>query len=251
MKLVSWNVNGIRAVLTKGFLDFFKQEDADIVSLQETKCQPDQVNIETPGYHQYFHSGERKGYSSTAVFTKQEPISYFYDFKDNKDHPLEGRVMTMEYEKFYLVNAYVPNSKEGLTRLDYRLYWEKDLLEHLKELDKKKPVIYCGDLNVAKEEIDLKNPDTNHMNAGFSDQERDAMRNMLANGFVDSFRYLYPDTVKYSWWSYRFNARANNVGWRIDYFIVSDRIKDKIKDAKILNEVEGSDHCPIVLEIDL
>lgn len=251
MKLVSWNVNGIRAVLQKGFVDFFNDIDADIFCVQETKCQPGQVEIDTPNHHQYFHSGERKGYSSTAIFTKVEPINTFYDFENVLDHPKEGRVMTFEFENFYLVNAYVPNSKEGLARIDYRMFWEKDLLEHLKKLDEKKPVIYCGDLNVAKEEIDLKNPDTNHLNAGFSDQERDAMRNLLANGFVDSFRYLYPDTVKYSWWSYRFNARANNTGWRIDYFIVSDRIKDKIKDAQILNDVFGSDHCPVVLDIDI
>ncbi len=251
MKLISWNVNGIRAVLNKGFLDYFNQSDADIFCLQETKCQPDQVSLDLPGYYQYFHSGERKGYSSTAVFTKEQPLSIAYDFDSETEHPKEGRVMTLEFENFYLVNAYVPNSKEGLTRLDYRSVWEADLLKHLKKLDAVKPVVYCGDLNVAKEEIDIKNPATNHNNAGFSDQERQMMRDLLANGFVDSFRYLYPDTVKYSWWSYRFNARANNAGWRIDYFIVSDRLKDKINDSVIRNDIYGSDHCPIELDIDL
>lgn len=251
MKIVSWNVNGIRAVLNKGFMDFFDSINADIVCLQETKCQPGQVDIVTEGYQQYFHSGERKGYSSTAIFTKQKPISISYDIGKEEDHPKEGRVMTFEYEDFYLVNAYVPNSKDGLLRIDYRQFWEDDLLKHLKELDKKKPVIYCGDLNVAHNEIDLKNPDTNHFNAGFSDQERAKMTTLLSNGFIDSFRYLYPERIKYSWWSYRANARENNVGWRIDYFIVSDRIKDKIKDSQILNEVYGSDHCPIVLDIEI
>ncbi len=251
MKLISWNVNGIRACLNKGFMDFFNSEDGDIVSLQETKCQQGQVSLDTPNHYQYFHSGERKGYSSTAVFTKKQPISISYDFESDYDHPKEGRVMTLEYEDFYLVNAYVVNSKEGLARLDYRKIFEEEMLKHLKKLDEKKPVIYCGDLNVAKEEIDLKNPDSNRNNAGFSDDEREMMRTLLANGFIDSFRYLYPDTVKYSWWSYRFNARKNNAGWRIDYFIVSERIANKIKDSKILNEIEGSDHCPIVLEIDL
>ncbi len=251
MKYVSWNVKGIRAVLNKGFLDYFNQSDADIFCLQETKCQPNQVSLDLPGYYQYFHSGERKGYSSTAVFTRKQPISVEYDFESENEHPKEGRVMTLEYENFYLVNAYVPNSKEGLTRLDYRTVWESDLLKHLQKLDAIKPVVYCGDLNVAKEEIDIKNPATNHNNAGFSDQERQMMRDLLANGFTDSFRYLYPDTVKYSWWSYRFNARANNAGWRIDYFIVSDRIKDKINDSIIRNDIYGSVHCPVDLDIDL
>lgn len=251
MKFVTWNVNGIRAVVNKGFLDFFQEIDADIFCVQETKCQPGQIEIETKNHYQYFHSGERKGYSSTAIFTKEKPMSTSFDFADMTNHPKEGRVMTFEYEHFYLVNAYVPNSKDQLARIDYRMQWEDDLLKHLKQLDAKKPVIYCGDLNVAKEEIDLKNPDTNHYNAGFSDQERDKMRTLLANGFVDCFRYLYPDTVKYSWWSYRFNARKNNTGWRIDYFIVSERLKDKIRDCQILNDVYGSDHCPVVLELDI
>ncbi len=251
MKIVSWNVNGLRAVLKKGFLDFVKEIDADIICLQETKAQPHQIDLELEGYYQYYHSAERKGYSSTAIFTKVKPLKEEYDFEDNEDHPAEGRIMTFEYDNFYLVNAYVPNSQDGLARLDYRMLWEDHMLEHLKKLDEKKPVIYCGDLNVAKEEIDLKNPSTNRKNAGFSDEERDKMRRLLANGFTDSFRYLYPDTVKYSWWSYRFNARKNNAGWRIDYFIVSDRIKDKIVDSLILNEVFGSDHCPVVLKIDI
>ncbi len=251
MKLVSWNVNGLRAVLKKGFLDFVKEIDADIICLQETKAQPEQIDIELDGYYQYYHSAQRKGYSSTAIYTKKKPISEKYDFEDNDDHPEEGRIMTFEYDNFYLVNAYVPNSQDGLARLDYRMLWEDHMLEHLKELDKEKPVIYCGDLNVAKEEIDLKNPTTNRKNAGFSDEERDKMRRLLTSGFTDTFRYLYPDTIKYSWWSYRFNARKNNAGWRIDYFIVSDRLKDKIIDSQILNEVYGSDHCPIVLEIDI
>ena len=232
-------------------MDFFNQCDADIFCLQETKCQPHQIEVDMPGYYQCFHSGERKGYSSTAVFTKKEPLNVWYDFDSSYDHPKEGRVITMEFEDFYLVNAYVPNSKEGLARLDYRSIWEDDLLKHLKKLDQDKPVIYCGDLNVAKEEIDIKNPQANHFNAGFSDQEREMMRRLLSQGFTDSFRYLYPDTVKYSWWSYRFNARANNAGWRIDYFVVSDRISNKIVDSEILNEIQGSDHCPIVLNIDI
>jgi exodeoxyribonuclease-3 len=251
MRLVSWNVNGLRAVLQKGFLDFVKEIDADIICLQETKAQPYQIDLELEGYHQYYHSALRKGYSSTAIYTRKKPLKEKYDFEDNYDHPNEGRIMTFEYDNFYLVNAYVPNSQDGLARLDYRMLWEDHMLEHLKKLDEHKPVIYCGDLNVAKEEIDLKNPSTNRKNAGFTDEERDKMRRLLSNGFVDSFRYLYPDTIKYSWWSYRFNARKNNVGWRIDYFIVSERLKEKIIDSKILNEVFGSDHCPVVLEIDI
>ncbi len=251
MKIVSWNVNGLRAVLGKNFLDVFRQLNADIFCLQETKCQPGQVDIDLPGYQQYFHSGERKGYSSTAVFTRIKPLTVSYDFVNNEGHPLEGRIMTLEFDDFYLVNAYVPNSKEQLARLDYRMKWEEDMLDHLNRLNEVKPVIYCGDLNVAHEEIDIKNPAANHFNAGFSDQERERMSILLSNGYVDTFRYLYPDTVKYSWWSYRFNARANNAGWRIDYFIVSDRLKGKVRDSLIHNEIMGSDHCPVELDIDI
>ena len=251
MKLVSWNVNGLRAVLNKGFMDTFSQLDADIFCLQETKCQPDQVSLELPGYFQYFHSAEKKGYSSTAVFTRIQPLSVAYDFLENADHPKEGRIMTLEFEKFYLVNAYVPNSKDGLLRLDYRMHWEEDMLKHLNQLNKNKPIIYCGDLNVAHEEIDIRNPDTNHKSAGFSDEEREKMTILLSNGYTDTFRYLYPDTVRYSWWSYRANARGNNVGWRIDYFIVSDCLKEKIIDSKIHDNIMGSDHCPVELDIDI
>jgi len=251
MKLISWNVNGLRAILSKGFEDIVKYMDADIFALQETKCQPEQVSLNINGYYQYFHSAEKKGYSSTAVFTKNKPITFFYDFKENGTHPLEGRIMTFEFENFFFVNAYVPNSKDELSRLDYRIEWEKDMLNHLISLDKIKPVIYCGDLNVAHNEIDIKNPNTNHFSAGFSDAERERMSILLSNGFTDTFRYLYPNLIKYTWWSYRYNARKNNAGWRIDYFIVSNRIKDKIIDAKIHTDILGSDHCPIELDIDL
>ena len=251
MKLVSWNVNGLRAVLNKGFMDFFNEMDADVVCLQETKMQPGQVELDMPGYHQYFHSGERKGYSSTAVFTKKEPLNIRYDFENELDHPKEGRVMTLEFDDYYLVNAYVPNSKEKLARLDYRMFFEDELRNHLLKLNEKKPVVYCGDLNVAKEEIDLKNPQSNHFNPGFSDEERQKMRDLLASGFVDTFRTLYPAKAEYSWWSYRFNARMKNIGWRIDYFIVSERLMQHVTDSKILGEVMGSDHCPVVLEMNL
>ena len=249
MKIISWNVNGLRAALNKGFMEFVNAQDADIVCLQETKLQPDQISLDLPGYYQYFHSGERKGYSSTAVFTKQKPLNITTDFENTTDHPKEGRVMTLEFEDFYLVNAYVPNSKEKLARLDYRMFFEEELKAHLMKLDQKKPVVYCGDLNVAVEEIDLKNPQSNHFNPGFSDEERQKMRELLSSGFVDTYRRLYPDKVEYSWWSYRFNARAKNIGWRIDYFIVSERLMEKVKDSKILMDVTGSDHCPVVLEI--
>ena len=251
MKLVSWNVNGLRAVLNKGFMDFFNEMDADVVCLQETKMQPGQVELDMPGYHQYFHSGERKGYSSTAVFTKKEPLNIRYDFENELDHPKEGRVMTLEFDDYYLVNAYVPNSKEKLARLDYRMFFEDELRNHLLKLNEKKPVVYCGDLNVAKEEIDLKNPQSNHFNPGFSGEERQKMRDLLASGFVDTFRTLYPEKVEYSWWSYRFNARMKNIGWRIDYFIVSERLMQHVTDSRILGEVMGSDHCPVVLEMNL
>ncbi len=251
MRLVSWNVNGLRACINKGFYDYFKESDADIFCLQETKMQPGQAEIISEGYHQYMNSAVRKGYSGTMVFARQEPLQVTYGL-GMEEHDQEGRVITCEYESFYLVTCYTPNSKEGLARLDYRMQWEDDFLAYLKRLDEKKPVILCGDLNVAKEEIDLKNPKTNRRNAGFSDEERDKMRTLLANGFTDTFRYLYPDLEGvYSWWSYRFNARKNNAGWRIDYFIVSDRLRDKIVDAKIHTDIMGSDHCPVELEIAL
>lgn len=251
MRLVSWNVNGLRACINKGFYDYFKESDADIFCLQETKMQPGQAEIISEGYHQYMNSAVRKGYSGTMVFARQEPLQVTYGL-GMKEHDQEGRVITCEYESFYLVTCYTPNSKEGLARLDYRMQWEDDFLAYLKRLDEKKPVILCGDLNVAKEEIDLKNPKTNRRNAGFSDEEREKMRTLLANGFTDTFRYLYPDLEGvYSWWSYRFNARKNNAGWRIDYFIVSDRLRDKIVDAKIHTDIMGSDHCPVELEIAL
>ena len=251
MRLVSWNVNGLRACINKGFYDYFKESDADIFCLQETKMQPGQAEIISEGYHQYMNSAVRKGYSGTMVFARKEPLQVTYGL-GMEEHDQEGRVITCEYESFYLVTCYTPNSKEGLARLDYRMQWEDDFLAYLKRLDEKKPVILCGDLNVAKEEIDLKNPKTNRRNAGFSDEERDKMRTLLANGFTDTFRYLYPDLEGvYSWWSYRFNARKNNAGWRIDYFIVSDRLRDKIVDAKIHTDIMGSDHCPVELEIAL
>ena len=250
MLFVSWNVNGLRACVTKGFEDFFKEMDADFFCIQETKMQPHQLVLDLPGYYQYFHSAIRKGYSGTAIFAKKEPLSVSYDFNDDK-HNDEGRVITLEYDNFYLVNAYVPNSKEGLLRLDYRQEWEDWLRENLVKLSMKKSVIYCGDLNVAHNEIDLKNPDSNHKNAGFSDEERNKFSELLASGFVDTFRYLYPEKVEYSWWSYRFNARAKNIGWRIDYFIVSKDLKEKIKNAKIHSNIYGSDHCPVSLDIEL
>lgn len=250
MRFVTWNVNGLRACVTKGFLDVFKEMDADFFCLQETKMQPDQLKLELDGYHQYFYSAQRKGYSGTAVFCKEEPISVMQDFNDDK-HNDEGRVLTLEYPNFYLVNAYVPNSKEGLLRLDYRQEWEDWLKENLVNLAKKKPVVYCGDLNVAHNEIDLKNPTANRRNAGFSDEERAKFQALLDAGFIDTFRYLYPEEVAYSWWSYRFKAREKNIGWRIDYFVVSEDLKDKLKDVKIHSDIFGSDHCPVSLEIDL
>lgn len=250
MKLVSWNVNGIRACMTKGFMDFFKDIDADVLCLQETKMQPGQLEIETPGYHQYMNSAEKKGYSGTMVFTKQEPLSVSYGI-GIEEHDHEGRVITCEYDEFYLVCVYTPNSKDQLLRLDYRMQWEDDFKDYLHRLNEKKSVIVCGDLNVAHKEIDLKNPKTNRRNAGFTDEERGKMSALLESGFTDSFRYLYPDQEGiYSWWSYRFKAREKNAGWRIDYFLVSDDAKEKIKEAKIHTDVYGSDHCPVSLEID-
>jgi exodeoxyribonuclease III len=248
MKIVSWNVNGLRAATTKGFYDFFNEVDADLFGIQETKMQENQVddNMKKLGNYQYWNSAEKKGYSGTAVFLKNKPLNVTYG-SDN-----EGRVITCEYEDFFFVNCYVPNSKRELERLDYRMEWEDQMREYLISLDKVKPVIYCGDLNVAHKEIDLKNPNTNHRSAGFTDEERNKMTNLLDAGFIDTFRYINPDlTDAYSWWSYMFRSREKNVGWRIDYVIVSDRIKDKIKDVKIYSEILGSDHCPVGLDIDL
>ena len=248
MKLISWNVNGIRAAYNKGFNDFFDKENADIFCIQETKMQENQVddNMKELGNYQYWNSAEKKGYSGTAVFLKNKPLNVTYG-SDN-----EGRVITCEYENFFFVNCYVPNSKRELERLDYRMEWEDQMREYLISLDKVKPVIYCGDLNVAHKEIDLKNPNTNHRSAGFTDEERNKMTNLLDAGFIDTFRYINPDlTDAYSWWSYMFRSREKNVGWRIDYVIVSDRIKDKIKNVKIYSEILGSDHCPVGLDIDL
>lgn len=253
MKLVSWNVNGIRAAVGKGFYDFFKDIDADIFSLQETKLQENQVDDELKKIreYQYWNYAEKKGYSGTACFCKEKPISVTYGLGID-EHDKEGRIITLEYDKFYLVNCYTPNSKRELERLDYRMIWEDEIREYLKKLDLVKPVIYCGDLNVAHNEIDLKNPSSNHHNAGFTDQERGKMTELLSTGFTDTYRYKYPDeTGKYTWWSYMFHAREKNAGWRIDYFIVSNRIADKIVDAKIHNEIMGSDHCPIELDIKL
>ncbi len=250
MKFISWNVNGFRACLNKGFGEFFANEDADFFSIQESKMQPGQAEFETPNHHQFWYSAEKKGYSGTAVFTKHDPISVKYGLGiDEHDH--EGRAITLEYENFYLLNVYTPNSQRELTRLDYRMTWEDALRNYMIELDKHKPVIYCGDLNVAHEEIDLKNPKTNHFSAGFTDEERGKFSELLASGFSDTFRSLYPDKIEYSWWSYMFQARQKNVGWRIDYFVVSNRILDKVKEAKIHTEIMGSDHCPVSIEIDI
>ena len=251
MKLISWNVNGLRAALGKGFLDYVAAEDPDVICLQETKLQPEQAVFDLPGYHRYFNSADKKGYSGTAILTKEEPLSVTYDFGPD-EHRHEGRIITAEYPAFYLVCCYTPNSQDGLRRLDYRMQWEDDLREYLRELDGKKPVVYCGDLNVAHREIDLKNPKTNHKNAGFTDEERGKMTALLDSGFTDTFRYFYPDaTGIYSWWSYMFHAREKNAGWRIDYFITSDRLQPKLQDAKIHTDIFGSDHCPIELDIDL
>ena len=245
MKYVSWNVNGIRACLQKGFMEFFREADADAFCLQETKIQEGQVELELPGYHQYFNYADKKGYSGTAVFTKKEPLSVAYGIGiDEHDH--EGRVITLEFDTHYLVTVYTPNSKQELLRLDYRMEWGDAFREYLLGLDAKKPVVVCGDMNVAVEEIDLKNPSTNHHNAGFTDEERDKMRTLLRSGFTDTFRYFYPDKEQiYSWWSYRFKAREKNTGWRIDYFLCSERMNDKLKEASIHTQILGSDHCPV------
>ncbi len=251
MKLISWNVNGIRACLGKGFMDFFNEVDADAFALQETKVSEGQVELDMPGYYQYWNYAEKKGYSGTALFVKKEPINVTYGL-GIEEHDHEGRVITLEYENYYLITVYVPNSKDGLLRLDYRMVWEDDFLKYVKKLEEKKPVIYCGDLNVAHKEIDLKNPSSNHRNAGFTDEERGKMDNVLSAGLIDTYRFFNPDKKDiYSWWSYRFHAREKNAGWRIDYFICSENLKDKLISADIHTEIYGSDHCPVELQIDL
>lgn len=250
MKFISWNVNGLRACVKKGFEDSFKKLEADFFCLQETKLQEGQLDLKFDGYESYWNYADKKGYSGTAIFTKHTPLHVSYGMNiDEFDH--EGRVITLEYDKFYLVTVYTPNSQQELRRLDYRMLWEEHFLDYLKSLDAKKPVIVCGDMNVAHEEIDIKNPKTNHKNAGFTDEEREKMTNLLSNGFIDTFRFKYPDKVTYSWWSYRFHAREKNAGWRIDYFLISDRLKEKLEDADIHTEIEGSDHCPVEVTLDL
>ena len=249
MKLISWNVNGLRACVNKGFLDFFKEIDADIFCIQESKLQEGQITLELEGYHQYWNYAEKKGYSGTAVFTREEPISVSYGI-GMEEHDREGRVITLEYPEFYLVTVYTPNSQNELARLPYRMQWEEDFLAYLKKLEENKPVIFCGDLNVAHKEIDLKNPKTNRKNAGFTDEEREKFSQLLDAGFIDTFRYFYPEQEgSYSWWCYRFKAREKNAGWRIDYFCVSECLKEKLGDAKIHTEIMGSDHCPVELDI--
>ena len=247
MKFISWNVNGIRACMTKGFMDFFKEVDADIFCLQETKLQAGQIEMNLEGYHQYWNYAEKKGYSGTAIFTKKEPISVTYGL-GIEEHDKEGRVITLEFDDFYFITVYTPNSQTELARLSYRMTWEDDFKKYLKKLEEKKPVIFCGDLNVAHKEIDLKNPKTNRKNAGFTDEERAKFTELVNDGFIDTFRYFYPEMEEiYSWWSYRFKAREKNAGWRIDYFMVSDSLKDRLESAKIHTEIYGSDHCPVEL----
>ena len=249
MKFVSWNVNGLRAVMKKDFMDSFRQLDADIFCVQETKLQEGQIDLDLPGYRQYWNYAEQKGYSGTAVFTRMEPLKVFNGI-NVEEHDHEGRVITLEYPDFYFLTVYTPNSQDGLKRLEYRMRWEDDFLAYVNELDREKPVIWCGDLNVAHREIDLKNPKTNHMNPGFTDEERNKMSVVLDSGYIDTFRYFYPDLENaYTWWSYRMRAREKNVGWRIDYFITSGRLKDRLQDAKIHTEIFGSDHCPVELDI--
>lgn len=249
MKFISWNVNGLRACMGKGFMDFFKEADADIFCLQETKLQEGQIDLELPGYHQYWNYAEKKGYSGTAVFTKKEPLDVSYGI-GVEEHDHEGRVITLEYPDFYFITVYTPNSQNELARLPYRMKWEDDFLAYLKKLEEKKPVIFCGDLNVAHKEIDLKNPKSNHRNAGFTDEEREKFTALTNAGFIDTFRYFYPDLEGvYSWWSYRFKAREKNAGWRIDYFVVSESLKERLEDAMIYHEVMGSDHCPVGLKL--
>lgn len=250
MKFISWNVNGLRACVQKGFLDFFHETDADIFCLQETKLQEGQIELDLPGYHQYWNYAEKKGYSGTAIFTRQEPLSVFYGM-GIPEHDKEGRVITLEFNDFYLITCYTPNSQNELARLSYRMEWEDDFLTYLDNLKEKKPVIFCGDLNVAHQEIDLKNPKTNHKNAGFTDEERAKFTTLLSHGYIDTFRHFYPDLENvYSWWSYRFKAREKNAGWRIDYFVTSDNLKNRLTDAKIHTDVFGSDHCPVELMIE-
>ncbi len=250
MKLISWNVNGLRACVKKGFEEFFNEIDADVFCIQESKLQEGQIDLKLEGYHQYWNYAEKKGYSGTALFTKEEPISVTYGM-GIEEHDKEGRVITAEFEEFYVVTCYTPNAKRELERLEYRMVWEDDFRKYLKKLEENKPVIMCGDLNVAHKEIDLKNPKTNHKNAGFTDEERGKMTELLEAGFIDTFRYFYPDKEEiYSWWSYRFHAREKNAGWRIDYFIASDSLKDKLVDAKIHTSILGSDHCPVELDIN-
>lgn len=249
MKLISWNVNGIRACMQKGFMDFFQKADADIFCLQETKLQAGQIELDLPGYHQYWNYAEKKGYSGTAVFTKREPLKVTYGI-GIEEHDHEGRVITCEFEDFYFVTVYTPNSQDELKRLEYRMRWEDDFQKYLKNLEKKKPVVVTGDMNVAHQEIDLKNPKTNRKNAGFTDEERGKFTQLLEKGFLDTYRYFYPEQEGvYSWWSYRFRAREKNAGWRIDYFCVSEALKEKLEDARILTDVYGSDHCPIELDL--
>jgi len=250
MKFVTWNVNGLRAARKKGFDDFFKSIDADIFAIQETKMQEEQKDFSFDGYHEFWSSAVKKGYSGTLVYTKKAPLNVVYGI-DGDGYNDEGRVITLEYDNFYFVNTYVPNAQPELARLDYRMEYEDKLRDYLVRLDQKKPVILTGDLNVAHTEIDLKNPQSNQKNPGFSIEERTKFTELLEAGFTDTFRYLYPDKIKYTWWSYRFNARANNSGWRIDYFVVSNRIKDKIKEVKLLNEIYGSDHCPVEIDLDI
>ena len=251
MKLVSWNVNGIRACLDKNFMDYFNEADADIFCINESKVQEGQVTLDLPSYHQYWNYAEKKGYSGVAVFSKKEPLRVTYGI-GIKEHDHEGRVITLEFEKFFLVSVYVPNSRQELERLDYRMKWEDDFLAYIDSLNEKKPVIYCGDLNVAHEEIDLKNPKTNHRNAGFTDEERAKFTKVLSHGYIDTYRYFYPDKADiYSWWSYRFKSREKNAGWRIDYFVVSESLKDNLKSADIKTDIMGSDHCPVELVIDI
>ena len=247
MKLISWNVNGLRACVGKGFMDFFKEADADIFCLQETKLQEGQISLELPGYHQYWNYAEKKGYSGTAIFTKEEPLSVTYGI-GIEEHDHEGRVITLEFPDFYMITVYTPNSQDGLARLDYRMKWEDDFLAYIKKLEEKKPVIFCGDLNVAHKEIDLKNPKTNRKNPGFTDEEREKFTVITESGLIDTFRYFYPDLENaYSWWSYRFHAREKNTGWRIDYFVASECLKDRLSDAVIYKDIMGSDHCPVGL----
>ncbi|MDD7770215.1 exodeoxyribonuclease III [Suipraeoptans intestinalis] len=249
MKFVSWNVNGIRACVQKGFLEFFQEADADIFCIQESKMQEGQLELATPGYYQYWNYAKKKGYSGTAIFTKEEPLSVQYGI-GIEAHDQEGRVITLEFEEYYFITVYTPNSQSELARLSYRMEWEKDFLAYLKRLEEMKPVIFCGDLNVAHREIDLKNPKTNRKNAGFTDEERQKFTELTEAGFIDTFRYFYPDQTEiYSWWSYRFRAREKNAGWRIDYFCVSEELKDRLEDAQILTDVMGSDHCPVVLQM--